>query len=115
MRGLVLTLVFLTIASSALGAPRPRRIFPAPPAPALRGAQLPQPPAETPAPILAAAPVRPLVTPTPTQDEADMCRRACARAYYFCSAGDSSEDCGLSWGQCRSDCQTPNFGGSRLR
>ncbi|MFD1192197.1 hypothetical protein ACFQ27_16535, partial [Phenylobacterium conjunctum] len=35
------------------------------------------------------------------------CRQACAQEYYFCLAGDGTDDCAPHWGQCRARCDAP--------
>jgi hypothetical protein len=65
--------------------------------------------AESPA---ASAPVdlglRPLAGPvlmsTPRVPDALACRTTCAQSYYFCLAGDGSDECAQVWGQCRLGC-----------
>jgi hypothetical protein len=69
-----------------------------------------QPPGQRPptpqlAPVsLALGPPAPVVA-----TDAGQCRRACARPYYFCLAGDNAESCPEQWARCVSDCdRSPN-------
>lgn len=55
--------------------------------------------------------VAPLASLPPLPD-ARQCRLACAQDYYFCLAGDASEECPQAWGQCRLGCDPrPGLGG----
>jgi hypothetical protein len=107
--GVLLTFSVVTIASASAQPRGPRRIRPAPQRPPaaaeLRGPQAPVAPAVTLSPIPAPA-VSLAAQPAANPDE---CRRACSRAYYFCVAADGPDECGPSWGQCRTACTTPNY------
>ena len=83
----------------------------------LRGAERPPESAGAPAeqieaPAAAASMVdlglRPLADPvlmsTPRPADALACRTTCAQSYYFCLAGDGSDECAQVWGQCRLGC-----------
>ena len=75
--------------------------------------------AEAPEEAEAAAPtslgLRPLagsvVMSTPIPPDAQACRMSCAQTYYFCLAGDGSDECAQAWGQCRLGCG-PGAGGA---
>jgi hypothetical protein len=74
--------------------------------------------AEAPEGAEAAAPaslgLRPLagsvVMSSPAPPDAQACRMSCAQTYYFCLAGDGSDECAQAWGQCRLGCG-PGAGG----
>lgn len=82
----------------------------------LRGAEAPsQGAASSEAALEAAAPpqaldlgLRPLAGPvlmsSPPPPDASACRLSCAQTYYFCLAGDASDECSQAWGQCRLGC-----------
>lgn len=60
---------------------------------------------------LGAAAAPPLASLPPAPD-ARQCRLACAQDYYFCLAGDASDECPQAWGQCRLGCDPrPGLGG----
>src|SRR5690348_16749459 len=68
---------------------------PAQPRPAVQARAAPLP-AQPPNPAAAltpaiAAPVQPTLTPIAAAADAGQCRRACARPYYFCLAGDDAD------------------------
>ncbi|MDO8900712.1 MAG: hypothetical protein Q7V15_05085 [Phenylobacterium sp.] len=52
----------------------------------------------------------PLLMSTPPPPDAPACRMSCAQTYYFCLAGDASDECAQAWGQCRLGCG-PGSGG----
>lgn len=116
MRALVLALALLTLAGSAFGLPRQHGRYGPPPAPpTLRGLQTPaETPTPTPALTLPAGPGPAGLVSLPPAEPAE-CRRACARSYYFCLAEDSPDACGPTWGQCRSACEAPSYGGPSAR
>lgn len=79
---------------------------------ALRGAQSATPAAETPSAAEAAAATltaaQAMSAPTAEVRAAPaQCRLACAQEYYFCLAGDGTDDCAPHWGQCRAACDAP--------
>ncbi|OYW93184.1 MAG: hypothetical protein B7Z13_07965 [Caulobacterales bacterium 32-67-6] len=51
-----------------------------------------------------------VVMASPMPPDPQACRMSCAQTYYFCLAGDSSDECAQSWGQCRLGCG-PGAGG----
>ncbi len=51
-----------------------------------------------------------LVMSSPIPPDAQACRMSCAQTYYFCLAGDGSDECAQAWGQCRLGCG-PGAGG----
>lgn len=53
----------------------------------------------------------PVVMSTPIPPDAQACRMSCAQTYYFCLAGDGSDECAQAWGQCRLGCG-PGAGGA---
>lgn len=44
------------------------------------------------------------VMSSPPPPDAQACRMDCAQAYYFCLAGDGTDECAQAWGQCRLGC-----------
>jgi len=50
-------------------------------------------------------PLAPIVTPTDPGE----CRTSCAQTYYFCRAGDQTDECAGNWGQCVATCDSPNL------
>ena len=51
-----------------------------------------------------------VVMSSPAPPDARACRMSCAQTYYFCLAGDGSDECAQAWGQCRLGCG-PGAGG----
>jgi len=94
MRRVLLTLLTLAVAGSALAAQPP-----APPKPKPKPAPV-QAPAETPSVVL--APPIPLAVGRPGGDPMQ-CKSTCARILYFCNA-NGDDDCGSRWAQCTSAC-----------
>lgn len=45
-----------------------------------------------------------VVMSSPAPPDAQACRMSCAQTYYFCLAGDGSDECAQAWGQCRLGC-----------
>lgn len=59
----------------------------------------------TPAPALGLRPMAgSAILSRPTPPDAQACRMACAQSYYFCLAGDGTDECPQAWGQCRLGC-----------
>ncbi|CAN5756645.1 hypothetical protein BH11PSE1_BH11PSE1_23600 [soil metagenome] len=123
-RVLALLVLTLALASPASAQKTPIKVIPppAPAAPALRGLQSADSPgvampagavAATAAGVLAQSfiPLRSLPD-TPVAGEAGQCRLSCAQSYYFCLAGDGSDDCAPTWGQCRAACDAPGVAGA---
>ena len=75
---------------------------------ALRGLQPARPRTVKPPPSRLPAAFSPLPSAAPAPDE-DQCRQACARAYFFCSAGADTDSCSGGWTSCLSDC-SPGIG-----
>lgn len=48
----------------------------------------------------------------PAPPNPEQCRLQCAQTYYFCLAGDGSDECPQAWSQCRLGCDPrPGIGG----
>ena len=121
-RVLALLVLTLALASPASAQKAPMKVItpPRPAAPALRGLQSADTPGvAAPASMVAATaaatlaqsfiPLRSL-SDIPVAGEAGQCRLSCAQSYYFCLAGDGSDDCAPTWGQCRAACDAPGVG-----
>ena len=52
-----------------------------------------------------------VVMASPMPPDPQACRMSCAQTYYFCLAGDGSDECAQAWGQCRLGCG-PGAGGA---
>ena len=107
-RALVLAVLALVLASPA-GAQQKGRLS-VPGGVALRGAQTAEPQAASPVEAASAAFAAAQLTsvaPSAPRVEASQCRLACAQEYYFCLAGDGTDDCAPHWGQCRAGCDAP--------
>lgn len=107
-RALALAALALVLASPA-GAQQKGKLSQPAPGVALRGAQTADPAAPTAAEAAAAlAAARAMSTPVSEPRSAPaQCRQACAQEYYFCLAGDGTDDCAPHWGQCRARCDAP--------
>jgi len=82
----------------------------------LRGAQGPARPGQAQAKTPLLPPANPVAALTPAfaqplqavppvaAVDAGQCRRACARPYYFCLAGDDADSCPTDWSRCVSAC-----------
>ena len=118
-RSLRLLLVFLAVAGAGQAQQLRGTTGPGPAAPGLRGAVSPQgsngnasPPIRGTIgidPVLYGA--QSVVQPLPPASSrvggaAQQCRMACAQTYYFCLAGNQSDDCPTTWSQCRSGCSS---------
>ncbi|MDX5331379.1 MAG: hypothetical protein LPJ86_08050 [Caulobacteraceae bacterium] len=55
-------------------------------------------------PILRPMASPPLLASLGAPPSAAQCRLDCAETYYFCLAGEESDECAQSWGQCRLGC-----------
>ncbi|WP_340644678.1 hypothetical protein [Phenylobacterium sp.] len=113
MRHLLALLVLTLALASPAGAQQASPIA----TPTLRGSQTVESPAvageassvaATAAATLAQSfiPLRSL-SDVPVAGDAGKCRLSCAQSYYFCLAGDGSDDCAPTWGQCRASCDAP--------
>ena len=107
-RALALAALALVLASPA-GAQQKGKLSQPAPGVALRGAQTADPAAPTAAEAAAAlAAARAMSTPVSEPRSAPaQCRQTCAQEYYFCLAGDGTDDCAPHWGQCRARCDAP--------
>ena len=47
--------------------------------------------------------------PLSTTNDPSQCRMGCAQTYYFCRAGDHTDGCAETWGQCVATCNSPNL------
>ncbi|MDQ0466392.1 hypothetical protein QO010_004185 [Caulobacter ginsengisoli] len=101
MRGLIVTLMVLALAGSAM-AQEKRITIVAPDAAkaGLRGPAQPAPQPEAPPPLIV-----PTVPAAPPVDSS-ACRTACAQRYYFCLSG-ADDQCPVRWGQCVNSCISP--------
>ena len=108
-RALTLAALALVLASPA-GAQQKGKLSQPAPGVALRGAQTADPAAPTAAEAAAAALAAARARSTPVSEPRSapaQCRQACAQEYYFCLAGDGTDDCAPHWGQCRARCDAP--------
>lgn len=65
----------------------------------------PEAPEAPPAPGLGLRPLaNTVVMSSPIPEDAQACRMSCAQTYYFCLAGDGTDECAQAWGQCRLSC-----------
>ncbi len=121
-RVLALLVLSLALGSPASAQKAPIKVITPPPpaAPALRGLQSAASPGVPTGSVAAAAaatlaqssiPLRSL-SDIPVAGEAGRCRLSCAQSYYFCLAGDGSDDCAPTWGQCRATCDAPGVAGA---
>ena len=54
----------------------------------------------------------PSLASLPAPPNPEQCRLQCAQTYYFCLAGDGSDECPQAWSQCRLGCDPrPGIGG----
>ncbi len=115
-RAPALFLAILALAGPAQAQKGQLRVVAPSAVPALRGA-LPADSPLTATPSLPAPPVsldqtqdfNPLrsLNESPVAGAAGQCRLSCAQSYYFCLAGELSDDCPSTWGQCRAACDAP--------
>lgn len=111
-RALALAALALVLATPA-GAQQKGRLTQPASGVALRGAQPatpdPQAPTALEAAAAALAAARAQSTPAAQVRAAPaQCRLTCAQEYYFCLAGDGTDDCAPHWGQCRAACDAPD-------
>jgi len=85
-------------ASSDAAGLRGSQAAPALSAPAPQASSLP-PPIQSKAPLGFFA-----ANAQPAARDVGACRLACARAYYFCLAGEDAPSCPQNWTSCRADC-----------
>ena len=122
MRSLLVSLALLSLAAPALSQTTPggaggRRADARPGAGTLglRGADAlareaaPEQAEAEPAPTLDLRPLGggfgpPPLASLPAAPNPQQCRLQCAQDYYFCLAGDASDECPQAWGQCRLGC-----------